>query len=67
MAENIFLKKFMMEISAKQQKVYSEITITNKDEKEAKTVEKSRFVELSKDDKICIIKQIHKPKPCITL
>ena len=67
-AENIFLKKFMMEISAKQQKVLKmRLMITNNGEKEAKTVEKSRFVELSDDDKIYIIKQIKKPKLCITL
>ena len=43
-----------------------EINVTNKEE-EAKTDEKLRFVELSEDDKIYIIKQINKPKPCITL
>ena len=44
-----------------------EINVTNKEEEEAKTDEKLRFVELSEDDKIYIIKQINKPKPCITL
>ena len=44
-----------------------EINMTNKDVKEAKTVEKSRFVELLEDDKTYIIKQVKKPKPCITL
>ena len=43
-----------------------EVNITNEEE-EAKTVEKSRFVELSKDNKIYIIKQINKAKPRITL
>ena len=43
------------------------ITKMNEDEKEVKTVEKSRFVKLSEDDKIYIIKQINKPKLCITL
>ena len=58
MAETFFLKKFMMEISAKQQKFFQdEIKITNKDEKERKTVVNWRFVELSEDDK-----QINKPK-----
>ena len=43
-----------------------EINITNEEE-EAKTVEKLRFVELSEDNKIYIIKQMKKPKLCITL
>ena len=43
-----------------------EINITNEGE-ELKTVEKSRFPKLSEDDKIYIIKQIKKLKPCITL
>ena len=48
----------------------TEISIRNKEE-EAKTVEKSRFVELSKEDlttcKIYTIKQIKTTKPTITL
>ena len=43
-----------------------EINITSEEE-EAKTVEKSRFVELSEEDKIYVVKQIKKPKLCITL
>ena len=43
-----------------------EINITNEEE-EVKTVKKSRFAKLSEDDKIYIIKQIKKLKPCITL
>ena len=53
-----------MEISAKQQKV---LKIEKEEEDKVKTVEKLRFVELSEDDKIYIIKQIRKPRPCITL
>ena len=44
-----------------------EINMTNKEENEAKTVKKLRFAELSEEYKIYIIKQINKPKPCITL
>ena len=43
-----------------------EINITNEEE-EGKTVEESRLVKLSEDDKIFIIRQIKKFNPCITL
>ena len=43
-----------------------EINITNEEE-EGKTVEESRLVKLLEDDKIYIIRQIKKLKPCITL
>ena len=42
------------------------INVRNKEDEEGKTVARSRFVELSEDDKMCITKQIKKPKPCIT-
>ena len=41
--------------------------MTNKEENKEKTVKKLHFVELSEDYKVYIIKQINKPKPCITL
>ena len=68
MAEDIFLEEiYDGDLCKVAESFEDEINITNNDEKEAKTVEKSRFVELSEDDKIYIIKQINKPKPCITL
>ena len=68
MAENIFLEEiYDGDVCKAVENFEQEINITNKKEKEAKTVEKSRFVELSEDDKIYIIKQINKPKPYITL
>ena len=66
MAENFFFEEiYDGDLCKAAESFRDEINITNKEEEEAKTV-KSRFVELSEDDKICI-KQIKKPKPCITL
>ena len=68
MAENFFFEEiYHGDLCKAAESFEGEINITNKDEKEVKTVEKSRFVELLEDDKIYIIKQIKKPKPCITL
>ena len=68
MAENIFFEEiYDGDLCKAAESFEDEINITKyKDEKKAKTVEKSRFVELLEDDKIYIIKQIKKPKPCIT-
>ena len=68
MAENIFFKGiYDGDLCKVAESFEDQINITNKVEKEAKTVEKSRFVELLEDDKIYIIKQIKEPKQCITL
>ena len=54
MAENIFLEEvYDGDLCKAPESFEDEINITNKEEEEeAKTVEKSRFVELSEDDKI---------------
>ena len=66
MAGNIFFEEiYDGDLCKAAESFEDKINITNKEE-EAETVEKWRFVELSKDDKIYIIKQINKPRPCIT-
>ena len=68
MAENIFAEGiYDGDLCTAAEAFEDKINITNKGEEEAKTVEKSCFVELSEDDKIYMIKQMKKPKPCITL
>ena len=56
MAENIFFEEvYDGDLCKAPESFEDEINITNKEEEEAekaKTVEKSRFVELSEDDKI---------------
>ena len=68
MTENIFFEDiYDGDLCKAADSFEDETNITNKEEKEAKAVEKSRFVVLSECDKINIIKQINKPKPCMTL
>ena len=69
MAENIFLLQEIYDgdLCKVAESFEDEINTTYNEENEAKTVEKSRFVDLSEEYKIYIIKQINKPKPCITL
>ena len=56
MAENLFLEEICDGDPCKAVGRFEDINLTNKEEEEAKTVKKSRFVELSKNDKIYIIK-----------
>ena len=66
MAENIFFEEiYDADFCKAAESFEDEINMTDKEE--VKTVEKSHFGELLEDDKICIIKQIKKPKQCITL
>ena len=65
MAENIFFEDiYDGDLCKAAESSEDVINITNKEE-EANTVEKSRFVELSEDDKIYIIKQIKQPESCL--
>ena len=67
MVENIFFEEiYDGDLCKATESFEDEINITNEEE-EAKTVEKSRFVELSEGNKIYIIKQIKKPKLCTAL
>ena len=53
MAENIFFEDiYDGDLCKAAERFEDEINITKKEEGEAKTVEKSRFVEQSEDDKI---------------
>ena len=64
MAKNIFFEEICDGVLCEVAESFEdEVNLTNKEE-EAKTVEKSRFVEQSE---IYLTKQMEKPKPCITL
>ena len=57
MIENIFFKEIYEGDLCKAGESFKDgINITNKEEEQAKAVEKLRFVELSEDNKIYIIK-----------
>ena len=68
MAKNKFFKEIHGVLYEAAESFDAEITITNKEQEEAKTAEKLCFMELSDDNlatcKIYIIKQIKKHKPC---
>ena len=51
MAENLFLEEiYDGDLCKAEESFEDDINLTNKEEEETKTVEKSRFVELSEDD-----------------